>query len=102
MTTDLSKQQVPGEDTARVDYSSELVPKHGMTVVVHELSQLSHDGMGGYAMLDKLLKAGANVYLAEYNMHVGADEPMGFVKLAGPCMSMMILRDAEDRKNRTR
>lgn len=70
-----------------------------MTVVVHELSQLSHDGWGGMRIIGRLLDAGASVYLSEYNILADPKELFASVKVAGPCMAMMLMRHAEDHKN---
>lgn len=65
---------------------------------MRELSMLSHDKWGGMTILKTLLDAGADVYLEEYNLPVEASDPYNYVKLSGPCMGMMLMRDAEDRK----
>lgn len=98
MSTDLEKPQNYGIDGPQVDYSDGLLPRRGTTVIVHELSQLSHDGWGGMFIIGELLKAGAYVQLVEYNMLVDPAEPFNTAKIAAPCMAMTMLRDAEDRK----
>lgn len=79
-------------------YSSNLVPSRGDVVHVPQLSMLSHDGLGGLTVIDKLLKAGAHVVLEEYATTIYPDDPWASIKVAGPCMAMMVLRYNEDQK----
>lgn len=99
MTTYLQNNQQSVIDVRQVDYSPDLVPRSDMNIVVRELSMLSHDGWGGMTIIGKLLDAGACVHLAEYDMRLDPADRFSRIKASGPCMSTMILREAEDRRN---
>lgn len=69
-----------------------------MTINIPQLSMLTHDGWGGIRIAGDLLEAGATLVLEEYAITIEPDDPHRNIKLYGPCVSMMLLRDAEERR----
>lgn len=57
---------------------------------------LSHDGWGGMRIALNLLDSGANLVLEEYGMTIEHDDRWKSVKLYGPCMAILVLREAEE------
>lgn len=73
----------------------------GTTIMIPQLSMLSHDNFGGMRIALDLLDKGATLVLEEYDMTLEPDDRWRAIKLSGPCMAMMVMRDAEERKRST-